>query len=157
MQKTIVLLLAMGCMNMVPVHAQDGRSARKDSVTTGLSPVYKSALGNVLSNTLPVSMMKSLLDSAVHARDRKGVLRPVVSFRFGYRTHNTVVDDTTGKTETAPSYFSFQFYTNRLDSIWRLRVGEQLKPGDELFFDRIIARDEQGIQYLSSPLHFVVR
>lgn len=152
-----MLLMMVGCMHTFTVQAQQKRGVAKDTATRVLSPVFKSSLGNVLSNTLPASMMKKLLDSSLHARDKKGVGHPVVAFRFGYRTHNTFLNDTTGKSQSAASYFSFQFYTSRLDSIWRKRVGEQLKSGDELFFDKIIARDSKGVQYLSSPLHFTVR
>lgn len=157
MQKMMMLFMAASFFCSFPGQAQQKNRAEKNTAAKTMSPVFKSTLGNVLSNTVPASVMKSLLDSSLHARDKKGALHPVVAFRFGYQTHNTFLNDTTGKSQTAPSYFSFQFYNNRLDSIWRKRVGEQLKSGDELFFDRIVAKDPKGVQYLASPLHFVVQ
>lgn len=159
MQKKIVglVVLLLAGMSVLPAKAQQQNAAKQDTLRKGLTPVYKSTLGNVLSNTLPSSMMKQLLDSSLHARDKSGHLRPVVSFRFGYKTSDTFLNDTTGRAETSPLYFSFQFYSNRLDSVWRNEVGKQLKAGDELFFEKIIAKDDKGVQYLSSPLHFIVK
>lgn len=160
MRKAIIAILFLtGIVGVFSAQAQhkSKNSAPKDTVAKGLTPVFKSTLGNVLSNTIPASMMKSLLDSSLHARDKNGHLHPVVSFQFGYRTHNTFLNDTTGKAESAASYFSFQFYSDHLDSLWKKKVSEQLKPGDELFFDKVIARDPKNVQYLSSPLHFIVQ
>jgi hypothetical protein len=121
-----------------------------------LAPVFRSSLGNVLSNKVPASLMRQLLDSTLIARDSQGVKHRVVSFEFGYRTTTSYRSDTTGAVEHAHSYLSFHFNSNRLDSLWRSRIGPQIKPGDELYFDRIIADGGQGVKFLSSSLHFQV-
>lgn len=151
------MLLLVGNVHLLSAQVGNKNRAKLDTTGKRLIPVFKSTLGNVLSNTLPASMMKSLLDSSLYSRDKKNHLHPVVSFEFGYKTFNSFLNDTTGKTETASSYFSFHFDNNQLDSIWKKRVGELLKPGDEIFYEKIIARDPKGIQYLSSPLHFIVK
>lgn len=133
--------------------AQDKPS---ESVKRTLVPVFRSSLGNVLSNTIPASLMRQLLDSALIARDSMGEKHPVVSFEFGYRTTASYHNDTTGRIEQANSYLSFHFASNRLDSLWRNRIAQQIKPGDELYFERIIAEGPQGVKFLSSPLHFQV-
>lgn len=140
-----------------PANAQQKETQRTDTAFHGLKPVWKSTLGNVLSNTIPSTMMKNLLDSSLHARDKKGKLHPVVSFNFGYSTSESYVNDSTGRKQTSPLYYSFHFNSGRLDSIWKKRVGDMLKQGDKLYFERIIAEDKNGIQYLSSPLYFIIR
>lgn len=122
----------------------------------GMVPVYQSSLGNVLSNTLPVSMMKKLLDSSLIARGKGGKKYQVVAFDFGYQKEETVVNDTTGRPELSRVYQHWYFQGNRLDSIWRVRVKSELKSGDRLYFDRVIATDKGGIHYLSSSLHFKI-
>jgi hypothetical protein len=100
--------------------------------------------------------MKTLLDSALVARDSAGGRHPVVSFNFGYRTTDIFLNDTTGRPETSRLYTSFHFNANRLDSLWRTEIGSRIKSGDELFFDRVIAEDRDA-RYLSSPMHFTVK
>ena len=160
MRKSILQLVIGGIfiLTAFPCTAQQKQpGSRQVPGEKGLVPVYTSSLGNVLSNTLPVSMMRNLLDSALIARDKQGHAHPVVSFDFGYRTSDTFNDDTTGKPRTSYLYSGFHFNSSKLDSLWRTRVSKNIRPGDELFFDHIIARNEKGIHYLSSPLHFIVR
>jgi hypothetical protein len=124
----------------------------------GLHPVFSATLGEVVSHQkLPVSLMKSLLDSSLVARDSAGHPYPVVSFSFGYQTTNYYQNDTTGRPQSSRTYLSFHFTGNRLDSVWRKGVSAQLKPGDVLYFDRIIARDRSGVQYLAAPLEYDIR
>jgi hypothetical protein len=129
----------------------------KTGQKTGLIPVFSSSLGHASKDTVPVTLMKQLLDSSLVARDSSGQPHPVVSFNFGYRTSDTFLNDSTGRPETSNLYTTFHFKSDKLDSLWRTAIGGKIKPGDELFFDRIIARTKQGVQYLSSPLHFKVK
>lgn len=130
----------------------NAQQKRKDT----LIPVYQSILGNVLTSKLPASLMKKLLDSTLKARDKQGNVYRVVAFDIGYRQKETIINDTTGRPETTHDYLYWHFQGNKLDSAWRTKIQSELKSGDQLYFDHIIAADEKGNKYLSSPLHFKI-
>jgi hypothetical protein len=141
----------------LPCVAQTKAKAKTDAAAkNNMAPVFTTLLAGRRSNTVSVDTMKTLLDSALVARDSAGGNHQVVSFDFGYRTTDVFLNDTTGRPETSRLYTSFHFKGNRLDSLWRTEIGDEIKPGDELFFDRIIASD-RGARYLSSALHFTVK
>lgn len=141
----------------IPSGGQNIPSKDQSQTEKRLQPVFQSSLGNVISNTLPVSMMKKLLDSALHARDKKGKTYAVTAFDFGYQQQESVINNTTGQSKTTHVYLYWHFQSNRLDSIWRKKVKDELKSGDQLFFDHIIAKDKDGTKYLAAPLHFMVK
>jgi len=149
----ILILFMAGLMVAYGSRAQQQKAADPHT----LQAVFRSSLGNVLSDQqLPPSMMKALLDSTLVARDSAGHPYPVVAFNFGYATTDTYTNDTTGRPASSRNYLSFHFKGNRLDSVWRKGIAEKIKPGDILYFDRIVARGPQNHQYLSSPLRFTV-
>lgn len=149
------VFVAMILIWAIPSKGQDKNYPNKSRAGKGLEPVFQSSLGNMLSNTLPSSFMKKLLDSPLHARDKKGRTYPVISFDLGYQQKETVTNDTTGKPETSHVYLYWHFKGDRLDSLWRKKIRDELKPGDQLYFDHIIAEGDSG-KYLSAPLHFIV-
>lgn len=152
--------MALAALLLLGVSATQAQQKKKSLPAGGAAPahglvaVYHASLGGVRSNSLPASMMKQLLDSTLIARDSLGHVYPVVSFDFGYGTHNTFYNDSTGRPASYPAYSSFHFKGNRLDSVWRHGIRDQIRSGDGLFFDHIIAKGEKGVFYLSTPLHF---
>lgn len=155
MSKPFLLGILLGALiaGTQALYAQDKPSG---PAKHSLVPVFRSSLGNVLSNAVPASLMRQLLDSTLIARDSLGTKHRVISFEFGYRTTTSYHNDTTGRIQQGHSYLSFQFNSDRLDSLWRSRIGPQIKRGDELYFERIIAEGPKGVKFLSSPLHFQV-
>lgn len=145
-------LLLILCFGAGPSAARQAPAGRDTARV--LLPVCKTSLGGVLSNTLPVSMMRALLDSALVARDAHGRVRRVVAFNFGFQEFHVVPNDTTGRPETRSAYTAWSFRGNRLDSLWRDRLKQRLQKGDRLYFDRVIAEDAAGVKYLSSSLEF---
>lgn len=150
---TLIITLTLG------VGIACGQTPQKHPSGTagGLHPVFSTTLGNVVSHQkLPASLMKTLLDSTLVARDSAGHPYPVVNFTFGYATTSTYVNDTTGRPASSRTYLSFHFKGNRLDSIWRKGIREKLRSGDVLYFDRIIAAGPGHRHYLSAPLQYTV-
>lgn len=152
-----IILLISG---ISPVYAQYKKKStiHETGTVKKTDTIFTTTLGNVPGGqSLPASFMKSLLNKTliVHNQDRQAF--PVVSFSFGYQTFGTYDNDTTGMPEKSSAYISFPFSSNRLDSLWRTRIGNELKPGDQLYFDHIIVEDKNGIYHLSSPLHFTIK
>ncbi|TAN15334.1 MAG: hypothetical protein EPN37_09640 [Chitinophagaceae bacterium] len=144
----------------VPAYAQHHKKAvpRKTESAKKADTVFTATLGDVPSGQLlPASFAKSLLDKPLIVRDQEHQSFPVISFSFGYQAYGTYVNDTTGLPEKTSTYISFPFNSDRLDSLWRTRIGNELKTGDQLYFDHIIAEDKNGSYHLSSPLHFTIK
>lgn len=151
--RTLLITLTLG----VGVTCGQAQQKNPSGIAGGLHPVFSTTLGNVVSQQkLPASLMKTLLDSTLVARDSAGHPYPVVSFTFGYATTSTYVNDTTGRPASSRTYLSFHFKSNRLDSVWRKGIGEKLRSGDVLYFDRIIATGPGHRHYLSAPLQYTV-
>jgi hypothetical protein len=152
-----IILLVFG---LTPVYAQHRKkiTIHETGKVKKTDTVFTTTLGNVPGGqSLPASFVKSLLDKPliVHDQDRQAF--PVVSFSFGYQTYANYDNDSTGMPEKSSAYISFPFSSNRLDSLWRTRIGNELKPGDQLYFDHIIVEDKNGTYHLSSPLHFTIQ
>lgn len=145
---------------MLPVYAQHKKkkAIHETEKVKKTDTVFTTTLGDVPgSQSLPASFVKSLLDKPLLVHDQEHQAFPVVSFSFGYQTYGTYDNDTTGMPEKSSAYISFPFNSDHLDSLWRTRIGNELKPGDQLYFDHIIVEGKNGAYHLSSPLHFTVK
>ncbi len=163
MNYKIIILFFLGCLVTADGVAQGKhtpRKSKKSSVAPDHAansfPVLTTSLGNVLSNTLPKSMMQGLLDSSLIARDQHNSLYSIVDFDFGYQ-RSEMGADSTGRPKKIVDYLSWNFRGNRLDSLWRTRVKAEINTGDELYFDHIVAEGPDGKRYKSSALKFIVR
>lgn len=160
MKLFIILLCFSLAFSVKRASAQSakGKMHDKPHVQRNKPLTFTSTLGDVPGGQeLSASFVKSLLDSALVVHDNHRRSYPVVSFSFGYQTNASYTNDTTGMPEKTSSYIAYPFNSNRLDSLWRTRIGNELKPGDQLFFDHILAKDSTGIFFLSSPLHFIIK
>lgn len=156
----MIILCFFLAFGMNPACAQSGKTAirEKSSDRKAHALVFTSTLGDVPGDqAIPVSFAKSLLNLPIRVHDNRQRSCPVVSFSFGYETFATYTNDTTGMPQKTPSYISYPFNSDRLDSLWRTRIGDELKSGDQLYFDHIIVRDTTGAFHLSSPLHFTIK
>ncbi|MGH2643588.1 MAG: hypothetical protein ACRDE2_06550 [Chitinophagaceae bacterium] len=153
------LLFSLLIFGLSPVYAQNKKKIiphhkEKEKADTLLT----TTLGDVPGGqSLPASFVKGLLDKPLIVHDQERQSFSVVSFSFGYQASTTYDNDTTGMPERTSTYISYPFYSDRLDSLWRTRIGNELKPGDQLYFDHIIAQDKKGTYHLSSPLRFTIK
>lgn len=163
MNYKIIILFFLGCLVTTGAFAQGKHTphkSKKSSVApdhaVNAFPVLTTSLGNVLSNTLPKSMMQGLLDSSLTARDQHNNVYSVVDFDFGYQ-RSEMGADSTGRPKKIVDYLSWNFRSSRLDSLWRTRVKAGINAGDELYFDHVVAEGPDGKKYKSSALKFIVR
>lgn len=155
-----VVLVCLLSFGLFPVFAQNRKKtdAHHTEALKKKDTVFISTLGDVPGRqSLPASFAKGLLNAPLIVHDQEHQVFRVVSFSFGYQTYGTYNNDTTGMPEKTSSYISYPFYSNRIDSLWRARIGNELKPGDQLYFDHIVAEGKNGTYHLSSPLHFTIK
>lgn len=147
-------------LGFVTLNAQSKKKIvhHETKTTKKVDTLFTTTLGDVPGGqSLPASFVKGLLDKPLVVHDQEHQAFPVVSFTFGYQTYGTYNNDTTGMPEKTSSYITYPFNDDRLDSLWRTRIGHELKPGDQLYFDHVIVEGKDGAYHLSSPLHFTIK
>jgi hypothetical protein len=118
--------------------------------------VLNASVGSRQSGNIPLVTAKQLLDSSLTATDKKSRNYKVISFDFGYLRTDTTYNDTTGMPALAHEYLGYTFRADRLDSLWSTRIAGELQAGEQLYFDHIIAEDDDGEKYLASPIHLKI-
>ncbi len=88
--------------------------------------------------------------------DKKGVYS-ISSYQFLYRKRGVTENEETGKVTPITSIVSNRFKVTPLPDTWASQVKEQVKPGEELFFFDVIAKDAQGRIMYAPNLKIMVR
>jgi hypothetical protein len=76
--------------------------------------------------------------------DKDKTAYAVSSYQFLYRKKVVTEDEATGKISNASSIYSQQFFKSPLPANWIAKIREEVKPGEELYFFDVIAKDTQG-------------
>lgn len=88
--------------------------------------------------------------------DKKGVYT-ISSYQFLYRKKGVTENEETGKVTPTTSIVSSRFKTTPLPDTWTSQVREQVKPGEELYFFDVIAKDAQGRVMYAPNLKLLVK
>lgn len=88
--------------------------------------------------------------------DKKGVYS-ISSYQFLYRKRGVTENEETGKVTPITSIVSNRFKVTPLPDTWASQVKEQVKPGEELFFFDVIAKDAQGRIMYAPNLKIMVK
>ena len=88
--------------------------------------------------------------------DKKGVYT-ISSYQFLYRKKGVTENEETGKVTPTTSIVSSRFKITPLPDTWTSQVREQVKPGEELFFFDVIAKDAQGRVMYAPNLKLMVK
>ena len=88
--------------------------------------------------------------------DKKGVYT-ISSYQFLYRKKGVTENEETGKVTPTTNIVSSRFKITPLPDTWISQVKEQVKPGEELFFFDVIAKDEQGRVMYAPNLKIMVK
>lgn len=88
--------------------------------------------------------------------DKKGIYS-ISSYQFLYRKRGVTENEETGKVTPITSIVSNRFKVTPLPDTWASQVKEQVKPGEELFFFDVIAKDAQGRIMYAPNLKIMVR
>ena len=121
-------------------------------------PVVKTYLG-VNQNGAEVTLDEGtqLVGLPLKITDEKNNQYPVVSYQFLYRKRGVTENEETGKVTPITSIVSNRFKVTPLPDTWASQVKEQVKPGEELFFFDVIAKDAQGRIMYAPNLKIMVR
>jgi hypothetical protein len=96
------------------------------------------------SVTLTVPEAENIINQPLKIFDDKKGLYTISSYQFLYRRKVVTEDETTGQPIPTSSMVAGTFKVTPLPDIWVNSVKEQVRPGEELYFFDIIAKDAQG-------------
>jgi hypothetical protein len=108
-------------------------------------PALHTSLGTYRDSvTIPVQEAERIIALPLMIYDAKKVGYIVSSYNFLYKRRVVTEDEKTGKVSPASSISSSLFTATPLPALWVDQVREKLKPGEELYFFDVIAKDAQG-------------
>jgi hypothetical protein len=96
------------------------------------------------SVTLNVPEAENIINQPLKIFDDKKGLYTISSYQFLYRRKVVTEDEATGKPIPTSSMVAGTFKVTPMPDIWVNSVKEQVRPGEELYFFDIIAKDAQG-------------
>ena len=96
------------------------------------------------SVTLSVAEAENIINQPLKIFDDKKGLYTISSYQFLYRRKVVTEDEATGKAIPTSTMVAGTFKVTPMPPIWVNSVMEQVRPGEELYFFDIIAKDAQG-------------
>jgi hypothetical protein len=137
--------------------AQPAKPKPRPAAKPAAAPKVVASIANLNGGNIPLSVAQSLLDSALVVRDEKGNRYPLYKFTFMYRRTNTFKDEFTEQEQTAYEWLSIDLTNNKqLDELWRNSVKETLQPGEEIYFEKIIADSKKGFLLPAKSIKFTI-
>ena len=109
------------------------------------------------SVSIPVSEAENIIGQPLKIFDDKKGVYTISSYQFLYRKRGVTENEETGKVTPITSIVSSRFKITPLPDTWLTQVREQVKPGEELFFFDVIAKDAQGRVMYAPNLKIMVR
>jgi hypothetical protein len=109
------------------------------------------------SVTISVAEAERIIGEKIYINDNKKVVYAVSSYQFAYRKIGVTEDEQTGKVTPTKTLVASLFKTTPLPATWVQQVREQVKPGDELWFFDVIAKDAQGRVMYAPGIKFTVK
>ena len=96
------------------------------------------------SATIAVEEAVQLIRLPLKITDDKKSPYTISSYQLMYRRRAVTEDEETGKVTPTISNVADLFRETPLPELWKKIITEQLRPGEELYFFDIIAKDAQG-------------
>ena len=109
------------------------------------------------SVSIPVSEAENIIGQPLKIFDDKKGVYTISSYQFLYRKRGVTENEETGKVTPITSIVSSLFKITPLPDTWLTQVREQVKPGEELFFFDVIAKDAQGRVMYAPNLKIMVK
>ncbi len=132
--------------------------AQTKPVTKYKVPKLYTQLGSLRDSvSISVSEAENIIGQALKILDDKKGVYTVSSYQFLYRKRGVTENEETGKVSPITSIVSSRFKITPLPGTWINQVKETVKPGEELFFFDVIAKDAQGRVMYAPDLKIMVK
>ena len=152
------ILLTAVIFNCSFVFAQKPKPVTAKTVQKFTPPKITSALG-IRSDTASVYREEAiqLITLPLKVTDAKKNVYTISSYQFIYKKRGVTEDEESGKVSPVMSMVSDLFRETPLPALWVKIISEQIKPGEELYFFDIVAKDAQGRLMFAPELKIKVK
>jgi hypothetical protein len=121
-------------------------------------PKLTCVLGNHAdSGTVYVEEALQLVNLPLRITDDKKTAYAISSYQVLYKRKGVTEDEGTGKVTPVMSNVTDIFRQTPLPPFWKKILTEQLKPGEELYFFDIVAKDAQGHLMFAPDLRLKIK
>jgi hypothetical protein len=149
------LLFAMGTMAQ-PKPKPKPRAAAP-AAKPGPAPKVVASIAGLRGGNINTAVARMLIDSSLKITDEAGRAYPLYKFTFIYKRKNTYEDEMSGDKKVAYEWLSTDIRDNKqLDDLWRTTVKGDLKPGEEIYFEGIVADSKKGYMLPAPAIKFVI-
>jgi hypothetical protein len=156
----VIILLCttvfLGAQGTVPKNQR--QPTTKTKKITGNVPKVKAFWGKFSAGTYNQTILSTLLDSAnLYLVDEKGVAYTPIKYSFSFKQRREYTDEVTEQKLVTYDYLTNDLKNGQnLDTLWRSRVKEDMKDGDEIIFENILADSKRGFAVRVESIKFVV-
>lgn len=148
------------CCCLTVVFAQNPRTApaKQKTFQKFTPPKLTTALG-IRKDTATVFLEEAvqLVRLPLKISDDKKNVYSISSYRTMYKRRAVTEDEQTGKVSPVMSNVSDIFRTTPLSALWIKILTEQMRPGEELHFFDIVAKDQQGRLMFAPELRIKIK
>ena len=113
--------------------------------------------GHADSATVTVDEGLQLVAFPLQISDNNKNKYGISSYQFLYRKGGVTEDEETGKISVSNTVVADLFRSSPLPPIWIKSISEQLKPGEELYFFDVVAKDNQGHFFFAPTLKIKIK
>jgi hypothetical protein len=123
-----------------------GVKPTKPAVAKTKVPTIKATIAGVGSGTYSPAVAKIMIDSNLVLKDESGKKYPIYKCSFLYKRRMEYKDDESGgDVKTSWEYLENVLKNNaQLDDLWRKTIKNDLKKGEQLIFENILADSQKG-------------
>lgn len=127
-------------------------------IVKGKVPVITASIGGMTSGKYGVGAAKILIDSNLVLKDEKGQKYVINRCSFMYKRKMTYTDEESGQKRITWEYLAKELRNGeQLDKFWRDTIKEDLKVGEELIFEKILADSKKGYMIPVKGLSITVK
>ncbi len=148
------------CCCLTAVFAQTPKTppAKPKAFQKFTPPKLTTALGiRKDSATVFLEEAVQLVKLPLKITDDKRNIYTISSYRAMYKRRGVTEDEQTGKVSPVMSNVSELFRTTPLSTLWIKILSEQMRPGEELYFYDIVAKDAQGRLMFAPELRIKIK
>lgn len=151
--RNILMAIAMvSCFSTVTAQ-KPATSGNRGAATQKAKPKFRTTLGNYSdSATVTVDEAEKLILQPLVVMDDKNLAYSISTYQLAYTRFAVTEDEKTGKVTPTTSLVAKQFNVTPVPASWSKFVVEQLKPGEQLYFFDIVAKDAKGKLYFVPEL-----
>ncbi len=151
--KVMMLILMVSAMCGAMAQKPGASGNRGAAAQQKAKPKFRTQLGNYTdSATVTVDEAEKLVVLPLVITDDKNQVYTISTYQLAYTRLAVTEDEKTGKVTPTTSLVAKQFTATPVPAAWSKFVVEQLKPGEQLYFFDIVAKDAKGKLYFVPEL-----